>query len=650
MKIILSLFICLLAFAKSPNHLLGETSPYLKQHLYNQVSWYPWSKEAFLKAKKEHKPIFLSIGYSTCHWCEVMNKESFENPHIASLINRYFVPILVDREQMPHLDSFYQNIYKKIYRKRGGWPLSIMMSENKEPFFIAKYIPSFDSYGSLGLNRLLPLFGKAYKNKKEIIDKKIAFFKKVIAKPDNNQSIFKDNTINILYKEFDKEYGGFSKKKKYPQSAKLNLIYDIYLLKGDKKAKEMFLKTLVSMAKGSIYDQIEGGFFRYTSDRAWRSPHFEKMLYTTAELIPLYIKAFYLAKNLLFKKVVTKSIRFFDEHFQTKEGLYFSAISADSEGLEGGYYLYRYDKALEALTKNGICKKEAMKTLKYLDIEKDGNYDSEYALSRITSSKKPKNLEKSLNLLKKIRDAREFPFVDRKIITSWNTMMIKAKLQASFVDKRYKKEAVKSLKALLKLMQKDSSLYHQTLYDQKPHQKGLLEDYAYLVDTLLEAYEKTFDKKYLLNAYNLANIAIKKFYKGNIWYLDENRSVKADTDDFYYTSAKSVMIKDLLKLSLSKESLRFREIAKKSLQNSSKNPAYTPQITDDTLMLKYGILVLKSSKINLLKFSKSISNLPYPFLLQKAINDKNFLLCGYDSCFVYGDFGKIKQQFKKLLH
>ena len=641
MKFILSLFICLFAFAKNPNHLLGETSPYLKQHLYNKVRWYPWGKKAFLKAKKEHKPIFLSIGYSTCHWCEVMNKESFENPYISSLINRYFIPILVDREQMPGIDSYYQNIYKKIYRKRGGWPLNVMLSENKEPFFIAKYIPSIDSYGSLGLNHLLPLFGKAYKDKKGLIDKKIAFFKKAIAKSDNNQSVFKNDTVKVLYKEFDKEYGGFGTNKKYPQSAKLNLIYDIYLLKGDKKAKEMFLKTLVSMAKGSIYDQIEGGFFRYTSDRAWSSPHFEKMLYTTAELLLLYIKAYRLSGDRIFKSVIVKSFEQFDEHFKTKEGLYFSASSADSNAKEGGYYLYRYDNALKTLIKNGIYKKDAIKILKYLDIEKDGNYDSVYALARITSNKKPKNLEKSLKILKKIRDKEEFPFVDKKIITSWNAMMIRAKLQASPIDKRYKKEAIKSLNALLKLMQNGKELYHQTLYGTKPHQKGLLEDYAYLVDTLLEAYRQTFDKIYLINADNLANIAIKKFYKDNIWYLNENKSIKADTDDFYYTSAKSIMIKDLLNLSLLKESLRFREIAKKSLQISNKNPAYSPQIEDDILMLKYGILVLKSSKANLLKFSSSISNLPYPFLLQKAINDKNFLLCGFDSCFVYGRFNKV---------
>ena len=600
-----------------------------------------------MKAEKEHKPIFLSIGYSTCHWCEVMNKESFENPHIASLINRYFVPILVDKEQMPDIDSYYQNIYKKIYRKKGGWPLTIMMSENKEPFFIGKYIPSIDSYGVLGLNHLLPIYGKAYRDKKGLIDKKIAFFKKVIAKSENNQTVSKNDTIDILYKEFDKEYGGFGKKKKYPQSAKLNLIYDIYLLKGDKKAKEIFFKTLTSMAKGSIYDQIDGGFFRYTSDRAWKSPHFEKMLYTTAELLPLYLKAYHLKNDKIYKSVVIKSIELFDTHFKTKEGLYFSASSADSNGIEGGYYLYRYNKALKTLTKHGIPKKEALATLKYLDIEKDGNYDSEYALARITSNKKPKNFDKSLNLLKKTRDKREFPFIDKKIITSWNAMMIKAKLQASLINKTYKKEAIKSLKALLKLMQDGKKLYHQTLYGTKPKHKGLLEDYTYLIDTLLEAYRQTFDKTYLINANQLANIAIKKFYTKGVWYLNENKTIKADTDDFYYTSAKSIMIKDLLNLSLLKESLHFREIAKKSLQNSDQNPIYSPQIVDDTLMLKHGILVLKSSKTNLLKFADNISNPPYLFLLQKAINDKNFLLCGYDSCFVYGDFNKVAKYLKR---
>ncbi len=648
MKIILSLFVCLFAFAKSPNHLLGQTSPYLKQHLYNKVRWYPWSKKAFLKAKKEHKPIFLSIGYSTCHWCEVMNKESFENPHIATLINRYFIPILVDKEQMPQVDSYYQNLYKKIYKKRGGWPLNIIMSEDKEPFFIAKYIPSIDSYGVLGLNHILPMFAKAYKNKK-LIRKKILFFKDSLEKNDSKyRNHNKTNTIELLYKEFDKEYGGFGKKKKYPQSAKLNLIYDIYLLKGDKKAKEMFLKTLRSMAKGSIYDQIEGGFFRYTGDRRWRSPHFEKMLYTTAELIPLYVKAYDLTKDSLFERVVIDSIDFFDRHFKTKDGLYFSASSADSEGMEGGYYLYKYDKTLKYLIQNGISKKRAKEILNYFDIQKDGNYDSEYALATVEKDKKLKNLKKAIELLKQIRRDKNFPFIDKKIITSWNSMMIKAKLKASYLKKRYKNEAIESLISLIKLMQNNKGeLYHQTFYGKKPVQKGFLEDYAYLADTLLVAYEETFDKTYLLNANKLANIAIKKFYKDKIWYLDKDEMVKADSDDFYYTSAKSVMIRDLLYLSLLNDSLIFRNIAKKSLRNSDKNPILSPEIANDNLMLKSGILVLKSSKTNLLKFSNTISNLPYPFLLLKTIKDKNFLLCGYDSCFIYGDFQKIVNFFKR---
>ncbi len=658
-KIFLIIFMEIFIFAKIPNHLLGQTSPYLKQHIYNPVNWYPWGKKAFLKAKQEHKPIFLSIGYSTCHWCHVMEKESFENKKIAKFLNKYFISIEVDAEEMPNVDKYYQRIYQKIHKKRGGWPLNIILSENKKPFFIAKYIPPENAYGVFGLDYILPYYGKAYQNNKNLIKKKILLFEKLIKQKKKRKNIIinKKNITKIIlqniYTKFDKKYKGFGFGAKYPNSAILNLLFDIYKLTKSNKAKKMALETLTAMANSSIYDQIGGGFFRYTTDRAWSSPHFEKMLYSNAQILPLYIKAYKMTNNQKFKEIVTETLRQFNTHFKDKKNmLYFSASNADSDNMDGGYYLYKYSNALNFLNRHNISKKNAKKILKYLDIQKDGNYDSEYALAKITNMKQPKNYKKAKEILRKMRERKTFPSIDKKIILSWNAMMIKSEIEASCFHKKYLNEAIKSLKNLQKLMQKsDGTLYHQTFYNKLPSQNGMLEDYAYLIDTLLEAYQKTFNQEYLNNANKLAKIAIKKFYNKGNWILDDKFKTKAGINDNYYTSAMSIMVKDLLYLALYKNSLKFQNIAKKSIfehiAEIIKTPSINPQMSDNFLKYKKGLIAIKSSKNNLIKFNKQIKKIKYPFLTKEVIKSNKFLCCSSKSCFGYGSFKKIRDILNK---
>ena len=649
MKKIFIIFIISQIFlqAQKPNHLLGQSSPYLKQHLYNPVDWYPWGKKAFAIAKKEHKPIFLSIGYSTCHWCHVMEKESFTNAKIAKLLNKYFVCIAVDMEELPNVNKYYQKLYQRVYGKRGGWPLNIFMSENKKPFFISTYIPAVNAYGSKGMEYIVSYLGKAYKDKK-LINKKIKTLKNDIKKKKDISNInIIQNSIKKLSLVFDNKYKGFGKKAKYPKASTIRLLFTIYKLNGSKKALNMALSTLKAMGNGSIYDQIGGGFFRYTTDRAWLYPHFEKMLYSNAELIPLYVKAYNITKKIKYKNIVINTLKEFDKHFQSKESLYFSASSADSSNGEGMYYLYKYKNVLKILLKNGFNVKNAKDLLKYIDIQADGNYDSVFALAKITKSQKPKNYKLFKKILLQIREKREFPFIDKKILTSWDSLIIKAKLSASSLDKKYKKEALVSLNNLIYLLQKkNGSLFHQRIFAHSK-QNGILEDYAFLINTLLFAYEKTFDKKYLKNANLLTKIAIRKFYINNTWYLGGKFKVKSGTDDSDYTSPASIMIQNILRLSVLQSSLKYQNIATKAIKKYFytilNNPLINSQITIDYLMEKKGIIAIKSSKRNLLKYAKKIDALHYPFLLKEVVKSNHFLSCDAKSCFGYGNFKKIKR-------
>ena len=652
MKHLLTYFLLALSLlANKPNHLLGQTSPYLQQHLYNPVDWYPWSKKAFLKAKKEHKMIFLSIGYSTCHWCHVMEIESFSDKEVAKLLNKYFVSIKVDKEEMPQVDKYYQKLYQKIYKKNGGWPLSVFLTEDLKPFFIGKYIPKYDGYGSVGLIKLLKKFAKIYQNDKAHI-KNLA--DKLMVKEKSNKLSLETEQKNIIksvfediQKNFDKRYKGFGHKAKYPKSSILNFLMDYYKVYHDKNSLDMAMQTLDAMRKSSIYDIISGGFFRYTTDKEWSSPHFEKMLYSNAQILSSYLKAYKILHNKNFKSLIIQSIEEIDKHFQNKLGLYYGASDANSNGMEGGYYVFRYDLLLDKLILKGIKKDNAMNVLNYLDIKPDGNYDSEYALPHLTSVKKPKNFGKIVAIIKNIKEKRDFPFVDKKTITSWNAMMIKTKLKASVINPLYKKEALFSLKNLLKTMQKnDGSLYHQTYDTNKPKQNGLLEDYAYLSDTLLSAYEITLNGKYLQKAESLTNEAIKRFYKNGRWYLDEEKMTVADGDDSYYTAPLSVMMKNILNLATLKSSLHLKHIFVKTTYGFKneilKHPIRYAQMADNILRYKKRVVVVKSNYKNLVNYKKEIADINYPFLLKEVVDTDNFLSCDIESCFGYGSFDKVK--------
>ena len=623
------------------NALIKEHSPYLQQHAHNPVNWYPWGEEAFEKAKKEHKLIFLSIGYSTCHWCHVMEEESFTDVNVAKLLNDDFISIKVDREQYPQIDKKYQKIYRDVYGKRGGWPLSIFMTADKEVFFIGTYIPKEEGYGSKGLLSLLPSFVVLNADTsalKEAIEKHKKKKSQNSLQLDRNDKLV-SRVVFDIEKQYDADNGGFAAHPKFPEASKLDLLLDIVRLTGNQKAWNMAEVTLKKMARSGLYDQVHGGFFRYTIDSEWKIPHFEKMLYTNAELIAVYVKMVEMTGDRLYKKVVEESIAEMEKHYM-QEGVYLSASDADSDGEEGGYFIYEYLELKSALKEQGWKAQEIEDVLSYMGIEEDGNIDGEFSQPHITREKPPVRLDALKNYLHKVSAKRTFPFVDKKVNTAWNAMMIKALFEASKIDKQYVSLANRRMDALLKLMYPEGVLYHQTLLGKTPTQKALLEDYAFLIDALIAGYERTYDNKYLKLAQSLTDEMIDKFYKDKQWYLsDDGLNAEADFDDRYYTSALSVMLDNLLRMASLTDTFKYRSIVKDTLVNMGgilkTNPALASKLVHTFLRLEKGDIIVHATKEKLHMAQSELDKVKYPFLLSATEESDAYLACKTTMCFAH---------------
>ena len=661
-KLILIALLCVNIWAKESysNALVDESSPYLQQHKHNPVNWYPWGKEALDKAKREGKLIFLSIGYSTCHWCHVMEDESFESKDIAKLLNDNYISIKVDREEYPQIDKKYQNWYMSVHGKRGGWPLSVFMSPDAKAFHLASYIPAEEGYGSKGMKKLLPSFVEMYKNKIDF-NLTLKSYEKLRVDGLSQKSLKSklNEELVLAYmkrvkEQYDSKNGGFSKRPKFPEASKLSLLLDIYRLYNNTEALNMLEQTLEKMAKGGIYDQVGGGFFRYTTDEQWHIPHFEKMLYSNAELVVIYAKLYNITKKPLYKKVVVETIAQMEQNYM-QDGLFFSASNADSSGVEGGYFIFSYEEVKEGLLAKGMKLKDVENALAYLGVEEDGNIDSEFSNPHITSKSSPKEVAKVKAYLKELSSKREFPFVDKKVITSWNAMMIKALFVASKIDSSYISLATSHLEKLLRTMYKGTVLYHQTLVTEEPKQEALLEDYAFLIDALIEAYGVTYNKDYLANIVELTHKALKLFYRDDKWYLSSDGvEVEADYDDKYYTASLSLMLENLVQVASLSEDLKLNYIVKKTLQNKGAvlgtKPESASKLLHTFLRLKKGDIIIKSTLNKLLESKEIIDSINYPFILTKVEESNEYLACIVNSCFDYDkNMSKLKEKIEKSL-
>lgn len=516
-----------------PNRLINEQSPYLLQHAYNPVDWYPWNEEAFEKARSENKPIFLSIGYSTCHWCHVMEKESFEDDEVAKLMNEAFVSIKVDREERPDIDGIYITVCQMLTGS-GGWPLTIVMTPDKKPFFAGTYFPKLSRYGRAGMMELIPQLSELWRSKQEDILKSAEEISHALVNSSKFwgdeilSSEILDQAFNELTKRFDPENGGFGKSPKFPSPHNLTFLLRYWKKNKNEQALLMVDKTMRNMRLGGIYDHLGFGFHRYSTDQKWLVPHFEKMLYDQALLVIAYTEAYQATKNELYKNTVKEILEYVIRDMKSPEGGFYSAEDADSEGEEGKFYLW----TLEEL--RNILKEDADIFFDIYNCEAEGNwidsmhgkkvgtnilhlqttlkeYCSKNDLSFSTLEIKIAQAQKQLL---EVRNKRIHLHKDDKVLTDWNGLMISAYAKAAqvFDEIKYIEIAESAVKFILKNLTLPNGRLLHRYRNGDADITGNLDDYAFLIAALLDLYETTFAVEFLERALNLQNDLIKYFW------------------------------------------------------------------------------------------------------------------------------------------
>lgn len=496
---------------KKPNRLINATSPYLLQHAYNPVEWYEWGEEALTKAKKENKPVLVSIGYSSCHWCHVMEHESFENEDIAAIMNEHFVCIKVDREERPDIDQIYMDAVQAM-GINGGWPLNVFITPDQKPFYGGTYFPPAN------WSQLLLQISKVYREKREDINNSADELARKLAKSDldrfRNPSENPDFQIQgldtmyqTLHAKFDTKWGGMDKAPKFVMPTQWLFLLRYYAKTNHQQALDMVELTLKKMAMGGLYDQVGGGFARYSVDGKWFAPHFEKMLYDNAQLLSLYSEAYTITKDDFYKRVVYETVDWLTREMTGQDGGFYSALDADSEGEEGKFYVWSkkdFDQSLQGhpdwlsdyytVTDSGNWEHGN----NILFIEKwEEDFIKEHQLTR-------QQLHETLNAAKKklltVRDQRIRPGLDDKILTGWNAMTIQGLLDAygAFGDERFLQLAINNIRFLEKHLISDKVF--RSYKGKRSPIEGFLEDYAFLIQAYLSLYQATFDESWLAKA------------------------------------------------------------------------------------------------------------------------------------------------------
>ena len=597
------------------NRLAKEDSPYLQEHKDNPVDWYPWSEEALQRAEKENKPLFISIGYSSSHWCHEMQKKVFENPKCAAILNENFIAIKVDKEERPDIDKYFQEVYKLLNNRVGGWPTSIFCTPENKPFFAGTYIPADDEAQALqgmGFEELTTLISTKMKEKDNDIFTNAEEIQSHLGQenhPTQASVLKEDFTKNFMLQvknNYDPKYGGFSGSPKFPHASTLNTLLLVDKLYQDKSAASMLKCTLDAMKKGGFYDLVDGGFFRYSSDNKWLVPHFAKMLYDNALLCETYANAYFHFNDESYLHIA-KECADFCYNFMSEDKLFYTASDAVSEGEEGSYFVYSYGEVHKLLVDNEYTNVEGM--LQEMGISTLGSYKGKNII-RFENGSVPEYFSEIKILLQDLRKTREYPHCDRKIQTSWVSMMIKALFSLGQVDTKYKALAQESLLALMQTLYIDGELYHTTLIHKKPKVKAFLEDYAYLSQALLSAYKFTQNELYLIDAQRFANSALEKYYKNGRWNFSTGDFVsKAEVYDNTYISEVSVMVDVLLSLGTLLKDEKYTHFAFKTLEYNSfelgRKPVHSPFMLSQTLRYLKGDRLLK---LNLENFNKKSSD------------------------------------------
>ncbi len=523
---------------RKENRLIHETSPYLLQHADNPVDWYPWGEEALEKARAEDKPILLSIGYSSCHWCHVMAHESFEDEDIAQLMNDDFISIKVDREERPDLDTIYMRAVVAM-TGRGGWPLTVFLTPEGKPFFGGTCFPAQDRHGLPSFRNVLQSVSQAYRERQDDILSSAQGILAHIVQQDVSPGVpgaelsltTLDEAVRTLNKRFDRASGGFGAAPKFPQAMSLDFLLRDYHRTGNSQALRIVERSLEKMAKGGIYDQLGGGFHRYSVDNKWLVPHFEKMLYDNALLSRLYLRAYQATGKPLYRRIVEETLEYVLREMTSPEGGFYSAQDADTEGEEGKFFVWTPDQI-----KAVLGEEEGALFNQYFSVSEEGNFEGKNVLSiprypdvvahlaGISVERLEDVIARGRQQLFAARGQRVRPGRDEKVITSWNGLMLASLAEAArFLDREeYREAAVRNADFLLRELRRDSQLL-RTYKDGQAKVQGYLEDYASLSDGLLTLYEATFDERWFLEARALANAMLSRFQ-------DQSRAGFYDTD------------------------------------------------------------------------------------------------------------------------
>jgi uncharacterized protein YyaL (SSP411 family) len=555
---------------KYTNRLIHETSPYLLQHAHNPVDWYPWGEEALTQSKKEDKPILLSIGYSSCHWCHVMEKESFENEAIAKIMNERFINIKVDREERPDLDELYMNTVQ-VMTGGGGWPMTVFLTPDLVPFHAGTYFPPEDRGGIPGFPKILVVVSDYYRSHRGEVEKMVVQVKNALQQIVDilpSQEAIDEKILTKAFEtfesQFDSTYGGFGKAPKFPSSMALSFLLRYWKRTGSKEALRMVEVSLEKMANGGIYDHLGGGFHRYSVDERWLIPHFEKMLYDNTLLSRTYFEAYQATRKERYRRIAEEVLNYVIREMKSPEGGFYSTQDADSEGEEGKFYVWRRDQVKEILGKE-----KGTPFCAYYGVTPQGNFEGGASVLNIASSLEKISqlygisipeleevLEEGRKKLFAEREKRVRPGRDEKLLTSWNGLMI-----SSFVDgfkvtnnEQYLNVARKAAHFILEEMRKDGHLM-RVFNKGKSQVKGYSEDYAFYIQALIDLYEATFDIDWLKKADDLNRRMIHQFWderNGGFFFTGkENEPLIARSKNPYdnaIPSSNSVALFNLIRL------------------------------------------------------------------------------------------------------
>lgn len=494
------------------NRLISEHSPYLRQHGENPVDWYPWGDEAFDRARREDKPVFLSIGYSTCHWCHVMAEESFENPEVASILNGYFVSVKVDREERPDVDSVYMQACTAL-NGSGGWPLTVVMTPEQMPFYVGTYLPRRGRYGQMGLMELLTAIASKWENDREELLRVAAGVTSFLTeerRPGEKAENLPKKAAKQLMDSYDKEYGGFGKAPKFPSAHNLIFLMEQSRFGGDKKLRQAVENTLRQMYRGGIYDHLGGGFCRYSTDREWLAPHFEKTLYDNAMLALCYTEAWQDGHMALYRTVAEDTLDYCLRELKAHDGGFFCGQDADSEGTEGAYYLLSEDEVRSVLGEE-----HGRHFCECYDITKEGNFEGKSIPNLLLNNRwnfVPEGYDEFREKLRIYREERMPLFTDTKILSSWNGLMLMALSRASraFGDRRYFMEAEELAAFIDSALYKDGRLMAR-LSDGDLRFDAGLDAHAFTALGMLELYDADFNAEHIVRAAELANEILSRF-------------------------------------------------------------------------------------------------------------------------------------------